>query len=125
VNRQREEGFVAVAVAGFVLVLLSLAVLVAGLGAVAVARHRAAAAGDLAALAAARHALEGTMAACGAATRVAEAQGAVVEVCRLEGAEALVEVAVRPAGRIGALGAARAWARAGPGRSRQAGTHRG
>ena len=112
----RDEGFVTVAMAGLMLVLISVTVLVAGLGAVAVTRHRAATAADLAALAAAGHALEGTVTACAAAGRVAEAQGAAVVDCRFDGSDALVEVTVRPPGRLGALGAARAWARAGPDR---------
>jgi secretion/DNA translocation related TadE-like protein len=122
-NRQGDEGFIAVAVAGLVLVLVSVSSLVACLGAVAVARHRAATAADLAALAAAGHALEGEPTACGAAARVAEAQGAVVQVCRLDGADALVQVTVRPVGRLGSLGAAQAWARAGPGQGLKQGTH--
>lgn len=113
-RRGGDEGFVTVAMAGLILVLVSVTVLVAGLGAVAVTRHRAATAADLAALAAAGQALEGRVTACRAAARVAEAQGAEVADCRLDGSDALVEVTVRPPGRLGALGAARAWARAGP-----------
>jgi secretion/DNA translocation related TadE-like protein len=109
-----DSGFVAVATAGLILVLVSVAALLAALGAVAVARHRAASAADLAALAGAQHALEGVDPACRVATRVAQAQGAHLEGCALEGAQVLVEVSVRPAGRIGELGVARARARAGP-----------
>lgn len=113
---RRQDGFVTVAVAGLVLVLVSLSALVATLAAVAVTRHRAAAAADLAALAAARHALEGEQVACAAARRVAVAQAAVLEVCRIEGLDVVVEVAVSPPGRLGQLGVARAIARAGPAR---------
>lgn len=113
-----DAGFVTVAVVGLALVLVAAAGLVATLGAVAVARHRAAAAADLAALAAASHAPDGLPAACAAARRVAEAQGASLERCRLEGPDADVVVAVRPPGRLAALGSARARARAGPGRGR-------
>lgn len=110
---RRDEGFVAIAVAGLVLVLLSVSFLVACLGAVAVARHRAAAAADLAALAAAAHALEGQASACEVAGSIADAQAARLEQCRLEGTDAVVIVSVRPAGGVGDLGRARAQARAG------------
>ncbi|MCW2599064.1 MAG: hypothetical protein JWM02_893 [Frankiales bacterium] len=114
----RDEGFVAVAMAGLVLLLVSVSAVVACLGAVAVARHRAATAADLAALAAAGHALEGAATACAVASRVAERQGARIQACQLEGWDAVVDVTVRPPGRIGALGVARARARAGPGTPR-------
>jgi secretion/DNA translocation related TadE-like protein len=107
---KRESGFVTVAVAGLVLVLVAFGGVVATLGAVAVARHRAAAAADLAALAGAAHVLEGPARACRAARDVASAQAAVLSRCRLDGAVLTVEVAVR----LGALGAARSRARAGP-----------
>ncbi len=82
------------------------------LGVVATTRHRAASAADLGALAAAGHALEGD--GCARAAGVVEAAGARLLSCRLVGAVARVEVAVRPAGPLAALGAARAVARAGP-----------
>ena len=104
----------AVATAGLILVLVCVAALLASLGAVAVARHRAASAADLAALAAAQHALEGAGPACDRARVVAAAQGARLEDCVLLGAEVLLEVSVRPVGRIGQLGLATAGARAGP-----------
>lgn len=110
----REGGFVTIAVAGLALVLVSIATLVATLGAVAVARHRAAAAADLAALSAARHVLEGQPAACKAAARTAELQGALVVSCVLLGLDAVVEVTVRPAGSLGSLGVGHGRARAGP-----------
>ncbi|MCU1596209.1 MAG: pilus assembly protein TadE [Frankiales bacterium] len=109
---QDDAGFVAIAFAGLVLVLLSAAVVLSALGAVAVARHRAAAAADLAALAGATHVLEGT--ACSAAGGVARAQGATLESCSVEDQDVQVTVTVRPAGRLGELGIARARARAGP-----------
>ncbi|MFN2538117.1 MAG: Rv3654c family TadE-like protein [Mycobacteriales bacterium] len=104
---RRDGGFVTVAVLSLVGVLVAVAALLATLGTVAVARHRAAAAADLAALAGARHLLDGT--ACTAAARVAAAQSAVLENCRLDGAAVCVEVGVR----VGVLGTARARARAG------------
>jgi secretion/DNA translocation related TadE-like protein len=107
-----DDGFVAIALAGFVLVLVSVAVVVTSLGAVAVARHRAAAAADLAVLAGAAHVLDGTS--CRAAAQVAQAQGATVDSCEVQGQEVTVVVSVRPAGSLGRLGVARARSRAGP-----------
>ncbi|MFH8407893.1 Rv3654c family TadE-like protein [Streptomyces sp. NPDC018019] len=52
---------------------------------VVVARHRAGGAADLAALAAADRALQSTTAACGAARRVAAAQGAQLVRCTVRG----------------------------------------
>lgn len=109
-----DRGFVTVAVLGLVLVLASVAAAIVMLGSVAVARHRAAAAADLAALSAAQHADEGPGPACLAATKVARGQDAELVACRLEGREALVEALVRPVGLLGGLGAAHAQARAGP-----------
>jgi secretion/DNA translocation related TadE-like protein len=109
-----DAGFVTVAVAGLLLVLLSVTSLVAVLGAVGVARHRAAAAADLAALAAAERALEGPSAACTAAATVARRQSARLTSCSLDGLEAWVEVTVRPPGRVGLMGEARARSHAGP-----------
>lgn len=106
---RRQEGFVTVVVVGLAAVLVGAAALLATLGAVAVARHRAASAADLAALAAAGHLLDGT--ACGEARRVARAAGAELVVCRPEATTVLVITAVR----LGSLGTARARARAGPG----------
>ncbi|MBT2895153.1 flp pilus-assembly TadE/G-like family protein [Streptomyces sp. McG3] len=58
---------------------------VLALGQAVAARHRAGGAADLAALAAADLALEGTVVACGAARRVALAQGAVLVRCAVRG----------------------------------------
>ncbi|MFD4997234.1 Rv3654c family TadE-like protein [Streptomyces buecherae] len=91
------------------------------MGAVVVARHRAGGAADLAALAAADHALEGERVACGLAERVARAQGARVVQCAVRGeiADLVAEV---PAARVASVlpsGASKALiprvrARAGP-----------
>ncbi|APU41121.1 Rv3654c family TadE-like protein [Streptomyces sp. TN58] len=64
------------------------------LGQAVVARHRAAAAADLAALAAAATWAHGPDDACAAAHRVARAQGAEVSGCRLGGEVAEVEARV-------------------------------
>ncbi|MFF9473233.1 Rv3654c family TadE-like protein [Streptomyces roseolus] len=63
---------------------------VLALGQAVAARHRAGGAADLAALAAADRALWGEPVACGAARRVATAQGVELLHCRLTGAEAEV-----------------------------------
>lgn len=65
------------------------------LGQAVVARHRAAAAADLAALAAAASWTHGPEAACSAALRVAREQGATLAACALRGEVA--EVTARPA----------------------------
>jgi secretion/DNA translocation related TadE-like protein len=62
-----------------------------------IARHRAGAAADLAALAAADHALDGAPAACGLAARVASAQGATVVGCTVTGEIADITARVGPA----------------------------
>lgn len=68
---------------------------VLALGQVVVARHRAGGAADLAALAAADRALRGAEAACGAAAEVADAQGAAVVRCAVQGEIADVTARVR------------------------------
>jgi secretion/DNA translocation related TadE-like protein len=105
---RREDGFVTVAVLGLATVLVAVSALLAMLGTVAVARHRAASAADLAALAGARHLRDGT--ACDAAERVARAATAVLEDCRVGSSDVTVRVGIR----VGLLGTARARARAGP-----------
>ncbi|MGY1843204.1 Rv3654c family TadE-like protein [Modestobacter sp. SYSU DS0875] len=101
-----------VALAGLLAALGVAAVLV---GAAVVARHRATAAADLAALAAAGAAVQGDPAACTVAGGVAAANGAAVTSCTV-GAGAVVEVHVRVPVRLGPLGVvdARGRARAGP-----------
>ncbi|MFF1557798.1 Rv3654c family TadE-like protein [Streptomyces sp. NPDC058279] len=79
------------------------------LGQAVVARHRAAAAADLASLAAATAWAHGPEVACGAAARVARAQGATLAGCRLRGEVVDVEARV-PMGPF----APSATARAGP-----------
>ena len=94
--------------------LLLVAMTAACLGAVAVARQRAAAVADLAALAAAQHALEGEAAACSWAAHTAGADGGRLRGCVLRGDVAEVVAEVRPPGPLGRLGAAASRARAGP-----------
>ncbi|WP_332757506.1 Rv3654c family TadE-like protein [Streptomyces sp. MT206] len=76
-------------------------------GQAVVARHRAASAADLAALAAAAGWAHGPEAACATAIRVAEAQGATVTACALRGEVA--EISARaPAGPFAPTVSARA-----------------
>ena len=108
-----EAGFATLVVLGLAGALLAFGGLLASLGAVAVARHRAAAAADLAALAAAGHMLEGTERACRVASALAHGQGATLVSCASDGTTVTVVAEVRPPGHLGRLGAARSIARAG------------
>jgi secretion/DNA translocation related TadE-like protein len=107
-----DDGVATVATAAAVAVLLGALTVVLALGAAVTARHRAAAAADLAALAAAGHAVLGAAAACDRAERVATGSGARLVRCGLDGWEAsvAVEVDVRLAlvGDAVAVGRARA-----------------
>jgi secretion/DNA translocation related TadE-like protein len=100
--------------------VLGVVVLVVGLlGAVVVARHRAASAADLAALAAASRSLDGGGRACAAARDVASDAGAGVADCRLEGDTAVVTATVPAPAALRALRMpggmeVRSTARAGP-----------
>ncbi|MFB9906230.1 Rv3654c family TadE-like protein [Allokutzneria oryzae] len=100
----------AVGVAG----LLSVLFLFLCLGGAQIHRHRAEAAADLAALAAAARAPSGTSSACRAAARVGERMGVVVTGCRLDGWDALVEVRATVTGRLPFVVPVVARARAGP-----------
>ncbi|MEY8013983.1 Rv3654c family TadE-like protein [Mycobacterium sp. HUMS_12744610] len=97
------------------MVAVVLCVTVAGayLGAVVVARHRAQAAADLAALAAAARLPAGATAACARATAVARRMGAAAVRCEMDGLDVVVTVDVA-VGLVGPAGIARAAARAGP-----------
>lgn len=109
-----DRGSASVLVLALASVLALVAALVAGAGAVAIARHRAASAADLAALAAADRALDGPAAACSAAGRAVAAVSASLDRCVLEDDVADVVVSVRPGGAIGSWGVARSHSRAGP-----------
>lgn len=95
-------------------VLLAIAVACVYLGSAVVARHRAQAAADLAALAAAGGLVHGAKTACAHAAAVAEAMGSSVADCTVSGLDVVVAVEVSAVlGRFG-VGTARAVARAGP-----------
>jgi len=93
-----------------------LAVLVFGLqlGAAITARHRASAAADLAALAAAGHAVWGAQVACGRAGQIATVMSATLAACELDGWEARVEVRAELSFSLLTDDAAVGRARAGP-----------
>ena len=90
-----EAGVATIWAAAVVAVLVGLLVVgVAVAGAVA-ARHRAEAAVDLAALAAASYAVHGTETACERARHIARRMGAEITTCRFDGWNALVTTRVR------------------------------
>jgi len=117
----RDEGAGTVLVLGIAGALVLLAAATGVLGDAALARHRAEAAADLAALAAADVLLGRTTgpdgSPCAAAARIAAVNGADITRCSPEAATAtvVVEVSVTPRGPAAGLGHARAAARAGPG----------
>jgi secretion/DNA translocation related TadE-like protein len=84
------------------------------LGQAMTARHRAGAAADLAALAAADRALEGPRAACDRARVVAAAHGARLLDCALDGEVSDVRVEIEVPAALVTLAPARVRARAGP-----------
>jgi secretion/DNA translocation related TadE-like protein len=95
-------------------VLLAITIGGVYVGSAVIARHRAQAAADLAAVAAAVYLADGTRAACSRASALALAMNAAITRCEVEDLDVLVTVETRvPIGRI-AVGPARATARAGP-----------
>ncbi|WP_424923839.1 Rv3654c family TadE-like protein [Amycolatopsis granulosa] len=107
--RERDRGAATVWAAGAIAAFVVIAGLLWGLGAATIARHRAAGAADLAALAAAGQTLLGVDVACGRAQWVADRMAARMVSCRFDGWDALVEVSVDTG-----LGSAAGRARAGP-----------
>ncbi|MFF8914969.1 Rv3654c family TadE-like protein [Streptomyces sp. NPDC015032] len=91
----RDRGLATVWVAMTTATLCMVFAVVLALGQVVVVRHRAGGAADLAALAAADRALQGTRESCAAAREVAAAQGAVVVRCTVRGEVADVTARVR------------------------------
>jgi secretion/DNA translocation related TadE-like protein len=101
-------------VLGVGLTVVAVGVFGASIGAAIVARHKAQAAADLGALAAAVHALEGREAACAKAAEIIAANGGRMVSCRIDGLDATVGAQVDAAGLAAALRPAAAKARAGP-----------
>jgi secretion/DNA translocation related TadE-like protein len=94
--------------------IVAVLVLLLQLGSAVSARHRAEAAADLGALAAAAYALDGPESACGRAGVVATRMGGLLAECRLDGWAAVVEVTVDGPGSLAGLGRATGRARAEP-----------
>lgn len=112
-----DGGFATVWTAGAALALLSLFAMVMYLGAATHARHRAAAAADLAALGAATRLGHGAGHACETAALVVGRMAADLRSCQVRGWDVLVTVEVTvglPLSGLGRAGAATARARAGP-----------
>jgi len=90
----------------------------AHVGAAIVARHRAQAAADLAALAAAASIVEGEAHACARAVELARAMGTAAVSCSVDGLDVVVTVDAPTDVSVFRMGPARAVARAGPGEPR-------
>ena len=109
-----DRGSASIAAAWMMVVLLAATFVAMQLGSAVIARHRAQAAADMAALAAAGFMPAGLAAACDKAAAVARAMGTAVTACTADALDVLVTVdAPVPAAPWG-MGSARAVARAGP-----------
>lgn len=111
-SADRGSSSVYVLTAAAVVLLAGMAATV--VGSAVVARHRAGAAADLGALAAAASAQQGSGSACAVAQRVVRANGARLAGCRQVGADVLVTAAVAPTILGDEWGEALVAARAGP-----------
>jgi secretion/DNA translocation related TadE-like protein len=109
-----DRGIATVWAATAIAVLMTILMIALHLGTVVLARHRAEAAADLAALAAAAVAVQGADPACARAAEIATAMGGEVTTCGLAGWDALVEVGVPVPLALPGLGTATGRARAGP-----------
>ena len=116
-----ERGSASLVAVAIMAVLLAITTGGAYVGSAVIARHRAQAAADLAALAAAAHLAEGTTAACGRASALARTMRTTVTQCAVDDLDVLVTVEAPIAlGRFG-VGPAGATARAGPVENRRSG----
>lgn len=113
-RRGGDRGSATIWAAGVIMVIaVALMFVVEDIGAVHT-RHRAEAAADLAALAAAERAVDGPAAACARAQALADRFGVTITSCRLRGWDAYLDVtAALPIG-LGRFGMAHARSRAGP-----------
>jgi len=109
-----EQGSATVVGIGAVLAVLAVFAIAFQLAAAVITRHRAEAAADLAALAAAAYTVSGTSDACATARRVTDRMAVRMVSCELHGWEASVRVEAVPPGALARFGTARATARAGP-----------
>ncbi|BBY81598.1 hypothetical protein MPUL_27560 [Mycolicibacterium pulveris] len=109
-----EDGSATLVAVGAMVVLLTITVGAVYVGAAVIGRHRAQAAADLAALAAATYLVDGAAVACTRAAETADAMHAAVTDCAVENLDVVVAVEIDVAlGRL-TVGPARAVARAGP-----------
>lgn len=111
-SRRDERGIATVLALGLVVVLLVATMIGVGVVRVVAARHVAAAAADLGALAGA--AAVGRGQPCAAAARTVRANDAELVSCRVSGAEVVVVASVRSKPLLGASWVPRSSARAGP-----------
>jgi secretion/DNA translocation related TadE-like protein len=95
-------------------VLLAITVGGSYVGSAVIARHRAQAAADLSALAAATHLADGPAAACAQASAIARAMRTTIATCAVEDLDVVVTVETSLPLRTIGLGPALAAARAGP-----------
>ena len=109
-----DRGVATVWAAGAIAVLVSVAAFGLHLGEAMVIRHRAEAAADLAALAAAARAVPGERYACDQARSITGRMRVQLASCSLHGWDALISVTAQPTGWLGTLGPATAHSRAGP-----------
>ena len=117
-----ERGSVTVVGVAAVAAVLAMLAIAMQLGAAVITRHRAEAAADLAALAVAAGAVDGTKAACASGQRVTDAMTVRLVSCELHGWEASVQVEAVAPGVLARFGSARASARAGPAATASAAT---
>lgn len=113
--RAADRGAATVWAATAAALLLAVTALLLDVGSAVVARHRAQAAADLAALAAAGDPVEGERVACAAAERVVGGMDGRLAACALDGWNALVEVRVERSWSLLTRSTATARAHAGPG----------
>lgn len=109
-----DRGAATVWAAGGIAVVLLVTTVAVWVAVAADTRHRAAAAADLAALAAAADVVSGERSACDRARWVTDHMRVELASCRLDGWDALVEVTAVPSGVLASFGPAEAQARAGP-----------
>lgn len=109
-----EDGFATVWVAGTMAAVLTCYSMMLWFGAAVHTRHRATAAADLAALAAAAHFRQGTDLACARASTVTERMRVHLESCLFRGRDSYIAVKADLPGPLSAIGSTGARARAGP-----------
>jgi secretion/DNA translocation related TadE-like protein len=113
-SQEADRGSASIWTAAGIAALFLVGIALLAVGAVAQTRHRAVAAADLAALAAAGDAPDGATAACVRAHWVTDQMRVHLISCRLSGWDALIEVSATLPGALDQFGDATAHSRAGP-----------